>query len=288
MNYFNAMLFTIATFKIKISCRKAFFNFPESLRRNYDRFISKKQGLADFTITIVPYGSFSVSSKKFVRRQRCFYYEKECLFILKAKGIIASINTTSKKMNLAFKVENNKGKNSTVLMAFVRLAVSLCAVLKGGIPFHCSAIAFGDRGIAFSGPSRAGKSTIAELLSVPGQLLNDDFNIILPGRKNTYRIYSTPFARLETLKKCVNRGVDLHTIFFIEKSTGNAIENLPFKNKYIFTLAHSFIFPLSDFFGSKILDNAERLCRCVECKRLYFHNDRAIRPFMYRYIGEST
>jgi hypothetical protein len=221
-----------------------------------------------------------------VRRQRYFYHEKKGLFILKTTGTISCINTVTKKMSLGFKNKSQERKNNTILLAFVRLAVSLCTVLKGGLPFHCSAIAFGDRGIAFSGPSRAGKSTIAELLAMPGQLLNDDFNIILPYRKKTYRIHSTPFARLETLKKCVNRGVDLRMIFFIEKSAGNAIENLLFKNKYIFTLSHSFIFPLSDFFGSKILNNAEHLCKSVECKRLYFNNNGAIRPFMYRYVGD--
>ena len=38
------------------------------------------------------------------------------------------------------------------------------------------------------------------------------------------------------------------------------------------------MFPLSDFFGKKILDNAERLCGSVECKRLHFKNDETIRP----------
>ena len=90
------------------------------------------------------------------------------------------------------------------------------------------------------------------------------------------------------LKKSINRGADLQTIFFIEKSDTNKIENLPFKNKYIFTLAQTFMFPLSDFFGKKILDNAERLCESVECKRLHFKNDGTIRPFIIRHAGGLT
>jgi hypothetical protein len=277
------MIFDIATFKIKILHRPTLLNFSESFYRNYKSFLSKNQEHVDFIITIVPFDSFSLSLKKFIRRQGYFYYEKKGLFILKNRGTIAWINTTTKKMNLGFKDTIQEGKKNTILLAFIRLAVSLCTVLEGGLPFHCSAIAFGDRGVAFSGPSRAGKSTIAELLATQGQLLNDDFNVILPHGKNAFKIYSTPFAHLEMLKKCVNRGADLRTIFFIEKSTANEIETLSFKNKYIFALAHSFIFPLSDFFGNKILDNAERLCKSVECKRLYFNNSGAIRPFMYHY-----
>ena len=190
-------------------------------------------------------------------------------------------------MTLGFRKNCSEKKKIVVLMSFVRLAVSLCAVLKGGLPFHSSAIAFGDAGIAFSGPSGAGKSTIAKLLVSPGQLLNDDFNIILPHRKNACKIYSTPFTQPETLKKCVNRGAKLRTIFFIEKSPTNKIENLSFKNKYILTLGQTFMFPLSDFFGKKILDNAERVCESVECKRLHFKNDEAIRPFIYHYAERS-
>jgi GTPase SAR1 family protein len=161
----------------------------------------------------------------------------------------------------------------------------MCAVLKGGLPFHSSAIAFGDRGIAFSGPSGAGKSTLANMLVSPAQLLNDDYNIILPLSKKTFGIYSTPFTTKETPPKCVKRGVHLRTIFFIEKSPVNKIEDLPFNKKYLRVLGQTFILSLSDFFGKKILDNAGHLCECVECKRLCFNNDGSIRPFMYRYAG---
>ncbi|MGB7569412.1 MAG: hypothetical protein WBM07_16235 [Chitinivibrionales bacterium] len=250
--------------------------------------MSIKQGQCNFVITIVPYNSFSLPSKGFVRRQNHFYYEKNGGFIIKFKGAFACVNNAEKKMTLGFRSASSEKTKTRALMAFVRLAVSMCAVLKGGLPFHSSAIAFGERGIAFSGPSGAGKSTIARLLVSPGQLLNDDFNIILPYRESAYKIYSTPYAERKTLKKCVNRGVDLRTIFFIEKSTTNTIENLPFKNKYISTLAQTFMFPLSDFFGKKILDNAERLCASVECKRLHFKNDETIRPFIYHHAGGQT
>jgi len=282
------MVFDIATFKIKIQRRSAFFNFPESFYSDYKAFMSIKQGQCNFVITIVPYDSFPLPSKGFARRQNHFYYENKKVFIIKTRRTIARINTVAKKMTLGFKNACSEKTKNRALMAFLRLALSICVVQKGGLPFHSSAIAFGERGIAFSGPSGAGKSTIADLLVSPWQLLNDDFNIILPYRESAYKIYSTPYTKRKTLKKCVNRGANLRTIFFIEKSKTNTIENLPFKNKYIFTLAQTFMFPLSDFFGKKILDNAERLCASVECKRLHFKNDETIRPFIFRHAGGLT
>jgi Cdc6-like AAA superfamily ATPase len=227
------------------------------------------------------------------------YYEKKGLCIIKSRSATACVNTVTKKITLGFKTSalktsGSKGRsigkrNTTILMAFVRLAISLCTVLKGGLPFHSSAMVFGDQGIVFSGPSGAGKSTIAKLLvsqassskAIP--LLNDDFNIILPRGKNSYGIYSTPFTQTETLKKCVRRDAELHTIFFIEKGMTNIIENLSFKNKYILVLGQTFIFPTSDFFARKILDNAEKICSTVECRRLFFRNDRSFVPFIDRY-----
>jgi hypothetical protein len=280
------MLFYFATFKIKIRrLHSAFFNFPESFYKDYREFITPSNVPNDFTITIVPYEKFSLSGIKFVRRQNHFYCEQKGTFIIKSRGAIAYLDGLNRKMSLGFKVSSSEKTKTKALMAFVRLAASMCSVLSGGLPFHSSAIAFGNCGIAFSGPSGTGKSTIAKLLMIPGELLNDDLNILLPNHGSEYKIYSTPYAKRKILKKCINRGADLRTIFFIEKSAYNKIENLPFKNKYIFMLAQTFMFPLSDFFGKKILDNAGRLCENVKCKRLHFKNDGAIRPFITRYVG---
>jgi hypothetical protein len=141
----------------------------------------------------------------------------------------------------------------------------------------------GNDGFAFSGPSGAGKSTIANLLLPSGQLLSDDLNIILPFRKNGYKIYSTPFAHPEALKKCVNRGANLKTIFFIEKSNKNKIEILSLNKIFSLLLGQTLFSPLSDIFSEKMLNNAKRLCGNVKCKRLYFINNSTICSFIGNY-----
>jgi hypothetical protein len=290
------MIFDIATFKIKVRSQKsALFNFPESFYKDFNDYRYGKRCRGDFIITVVPYNFFRESPKKLVRRQSHLYHERKGICIIKSRRAIACVNAHKNKILLGFKGKGNEKKNNMVLMAFVRLAASLCAIQKGGLPFHCSAITFGKSGIAFSGPSGAGKSTIAKLLTSTEStaksalsprailLLNDDFNIILPGRENSYRIYSTPFTQTETMKMCVKRGADLRAIFFIEKYAKNTTETLAFKNRYILMLGQTFIFPLSDFFGRKILDNAEKICTYVECRRLRFKNDGSLRTFMEHY-----
>ena len=278
------MIFDIATFKIKVQCRQsALLYFPDSVLKSYNRFILKHNTQSDFIITILPYNSFSLTSIKFTRREDYYYYRENGVIFIKSRVAIASINVITKTMSLGYKSSTQENKKISVLMAFVRLAASVCAVEKGGLPFHSSAIAFGDCGIAFSGPSSAGKSTIANLLISPGELLNDDFNIILPHLKNRYRIYATPFAHEKTLKKCVNRSANLQLIFFIEKNSSNKIEELLIKKKHLLMLGQTLFLPLSDFYWNKIFENTERLCKSVDCKLLYFQNNKTIRPLIYRY-----
>jgi hypothetical protein len=286
--YFSLMIFDIATFRIKIRRFKSnSFNFPESFYRDFNEYRVANAGNAriDFTITVVPHERISLSSRKLVRRQGHAYHEENGVCFIKSRSATACVNTFTQKMTLGFRSTNNDRKNNTILMGFVRLSVSLCAVLKGGLPFHSSALAFGNRGIAFSGPSGAGKTTIAKQLGSPWQLLNDDFNIILPQRKKGYGIHSTPFTQRETLKRCVKRSVELRSIFFIEKHETNTIQSLSFKERYILLLGQTYIFPMTDYVGRKILDNAEKICTQVECGRLLFNNNGSVRPFMRDYAG---
>lgn len=54
---------------------------------------------------------------------------------------------------------------------------------RGALPLHASCLAFGERAVAFAGPSRAGKSTLAAALMERGhRLLSDDVTVLrFPG-----------------------------------------------------------------------------------------------------------
>lgn len=279
------MIFQIATFRIKIqSSRSSGFAFPTSFLEKFSKYLIDKSRRIDFLITVVPYDEKIPASCEFVRRQGHWYHEGKGTITIKSRTAVARVNAGTTEMTLGFKYRQSLVKNNATLLAFVRLALSLLTIRKGGLPIHSSALSLGKCGIAFSGPSGAGKSTIAKMLDSPWQLLNDDFNIVLPEAKNAYGIYSTPFTQPKTLSRCVNRKVNLRVIFFIEQSSRNAVENLLFKKNYVLLLGQTHIFPLTEYFGKKILDNAERICRIVECKRLHFSYDGTFRPFIEHFV----
>jgi hypothetical protein len=281
------MIFAFATFSIKIRCRKSSgLIFSPRFIQNINQYLIKKSRTCDFLIDIVPYKKVpDPFEKKAVGRLQHLYLEKKGIFFLKSFSALAMVDTNKQKITLGFKYAVTRSNKRSIFMAFVRLAASLLAVQKGGLPVHSSALCCKGKGYMFSGPSGAGKSTIARnLLLPPWQLFSDDLNIVLPGPRKTFRVYSTPFAQLNTLPNCVNGSANLQSIFFLEKSSRNRMENLAFKKKYVLLLGQTYILPLSNNFGTMILDNAEKICSHVECKRLFCVNNGSIRLYLNHYI----
>ncbi len=72
----------------------------------------------------------------------------------------------------------------------LRIAWALATRLQGGCLIHSSGVAVGDRALVATGPSTAGKSTLAELaVSAGATLMSDEIIQILPGG----RCSGTPF-----------------------------------------------------------------------------------------------
>ncbi len=68
--------------------------------------------------------------------------------------------------------------------------------LRGGVALHASAVALGDRAVAFVGAPGAGKSTLAAALCPPGLFLVDDSAALDVEEGRTWLHPSYPFARL--------------------------------------------------------------------------------------------
>lgn len=69
--------------------------------------------------------------------------------------------------------------------------------LRGGLCLHSSAVARGDSGFLFLGPSGAGKTTVARLGVAAGQpVLGDDLNFVIPDEEGGYLLAAAPSARL--------------------------------------------------------------------------------------------
>ncbi|MBN1420824.1 MAG: hypothetical protein JXP34_18785 [Planctomycetes bacterium] len=87
---------------------------------------------------------------------------------------------------------------------------------------HAAAVATGDGGAIFTGPSTAGKSTAAEL-SLPRLVLNDEIVEVI-GRGSEYWVASTPFNGFFRRKRAAS--CHLGGIFVLEKGTEHRVERL--------------------------------------------------------------
>ena len=76
--------------------------------------------------------------------------------------------------------------------SFLRIAYSFLAVEHEGLLLHSAAVARGDRGYIFPGPSETGKSTIASFATQREQVLSDEM-VMVRKIEGAYRVYSSPF-----------------------------------------------------------------------------------------------
>jgi hypothetical protein len=80
------------------------------------------------------------------------------------------------------------------LDGFLRFALGVLLLERGGLLLHASAAERAGRGYAFLGPSGAGKSTIAKLARASGaRVLGDEVVAVAPAG-NGARIFATPFV----------------------------------------------------------------------------------------------
>lgn len=78
---------------------------------------------------------------------------------------------------------------------FVRVALGVELLRRGGTLLHAAAVVRDDFGVAFSGPSGAGKSTVAEISRAAGlTVLSDEMIAFVPAGVGR-RFHGTPFWR---------------------------------------------------------------------------------------------
>ena len=85
-----------------------------------------------------------------------------------------------------------------VLDNAARILVARRALEEGGIAFHGAGVARAGAAWIFAGPSRAGKSTAANL-SAPAASLGDDFAVVVP-RKDGWHATAVPFDNAEEIE----------------------------------------------------------------------------------------
>jgi hypothetical protein len=85
-----------------------------------------------------------------------------------------------------------------VLDNVLRVLTAHLAVEQGGFAMHAAGVLHENKAWLFAGPSRAGKSTVVELLE-PQSRLGDDFGLVLPTDHGSWSAAAVPFDNSEQI-----------------------------------------------------------------------------------------
>ena len=143
---------------------------------------------------------------------------------------------------------------------------------RRGLILHGSAVAWDGRGLAFIGPSGAGKTTIARLFleETKAEILNDE-RIFLWRHESGWRVSGTPWAGM--LRKASSLSVPLARIFFLKKGPQNQIASLPPLSVATRLVSESFL-PLWDRDGMEgVSELSGKISGEVPCAEFEFLKD---------------
>jgi hypothetical protein len=162
---------------------------------------------------------------------------------------------------------------------FLRACYSFILLDRKGFLLHSSAVNAGGMGLVFSGPTNAGKSTIASLSGF--SLLNEEMNVIRRIDGGVY-VFSTPFGGEE---KSVRTRLPLEKVFFIKKSDKNSLHPMDAFESLTNTMSNELITMSVSYRGRpslvrRVFNNVFEVMEGVECHRLFFKNDSGVREML--------
>lgn len=173
-----------------------------------------------------------------------FLYLKSFVVLKKARKVdfkivfishpeIEIIKTTKTAKEYVFLLERISDKK--ILVDLLISTYQFEAVLKdiifsllqknGGFGIHASSVKFGRGAYLFLGSSGAGKSTIADLLSVKYNVISDDMTI-LRKIKGKYYIFQMPFLEKVWWGQKTQEMYELKKVLFLNKSRAFSIKKL--------------------------------------------------------------
>jgi len=265
------MILEIATIRIKITLES-----PDTLMTDYLNTVmrmykTEETDAYDFELKTTNSNHPVLTPADMEYRNGAYYTEYDDTFAFKTEEWASTIYWRDKIMTVMF-VGERCLHNDVLLIRSLKLLVSLLIIEKGGVPLHCSAVAKKDnnRGLAFYGPSNAGKTTIVLFFGRTCSIYNDEFNIILP-HTNNYQLYSTPFTSPEKIVFCTHGSAPLIKLFSLKKGPDNKTEPMTQKQKYLSLLESVYAFPTSEYFTNRLLLNLEEICMKIPVAMLYFN-----------------
>lgn len=154
------------------------------------------------------------------------------------------------------------------------LLVQRLARHRGGL-IHGLGVAVSDAGIAFVGPSGAGKTTLCRLFQErrAGEILSDE-NISVYGKDGAFHLSGTPWPGAGFAASA--RSVPLRKVYFIKHGPQNKVEALS-RNQAFRKLAAQLYLPMADPESlAQSLRFAQQLLEQVPCAELAFLPDARI------------
>jgi hypothetical protein len=161
---------------------------------------------------------------------------------------------------------NKEAASSLQLLADLKLLLSDAVISLGGVMLHASGVSYNNSGYLFTGPSGAGKTTIACALK-DAFIINDEVMILLPdadgitghsspfgsGTYNAHKPFSIPVGRLYNLKKSTRTRMDVSDRRAVVMSVLSGI----------------FTFPTTGRRAEMLMQNVDFLLAHVQCATLY-------------------
>lgn len=153
--------------------------------------------------------------------------------------------------------------------AAARIAASIYFPSQNSLLVHGASIEIENQGYVFMGPSRSGKSTIAETSGA--NVLNDEISLLSIDKKEVF-VQGTPF--FGDLKKGANLKVPVGRLLFLKKDKKTYIESLD-SYKQILALLRNVICFHQDFKGfDDIHKVAEKILEQCPLQILHFEKNK--------------
>jgi hypothetical protein len=152
---------------------------------------------------------------------------------------------------------------------------------EGGLLVHACGVVRGRRGLVFTGPSGAGKTTIARLLArhAGARVLSDDRVVLRPGPAGRFRIFGTPWHGDGALSEAGS--ATLAAVHAIHHAPEVRPEPLAGAAAAAALLANAFV-PAHDPIGAAAaLDLAAALVERTPVLRLGFAKDARVAAFAF-------
>ena len=186
-------------------------------------------------------------------------------FVVKRWDFVGTVDLAERRASVTFGDANEYSIDS-----FLRILYSLALVDVHGLVVHAASLIRNGRAHLFSGPSGAGKTTLARL-SPDATLLSDELSIVRMSDKRA-RCHGTPFWG-DLARAGEDRAASLAGIYFLHHGSRHAVDAVKPRQALERLLPNVLFFVREADLTARVLGVAADLVEAVPCFDLSFRLD---------------